>query len=63
MRQRVAGLVRDELGHSLDILEKNVYKFCWIVDFPMYEIDPQTNKIEFTTTRFQCLRAGWMHSK
>jgi aspartyl-tRNA synthetase len=55
---RVAGLVRDELGHSLDILEKNVYKFCWIVDFPMYEIDPQTNKIEFSHNPFSMPQGG-----
>ena len=34
--QKIAGLVRIELGKRLDLIEKNVYKFCFIVDFPMY---------------------------
>ena len=34
--QKIAGLVRIELGNRLDLIEKNVYKFCFIVDFPMY---------------------------
>ena len=36
--QKIAGLVRIELGKRLDLIEKNVYKFCFIVDFPMYEL-------------------------
>ncbi len=38
-QQKIAGLVRIELGNRLDLIEKNVYKFsCFIVDFPMYEV-------------------------
>ena len=36
--QKISGLIRIELGKRLDLLEKNVYKFCFIVDFPMYEL-------------------------
>ena len=38
-----AGLVRTELGVGLDLLEKDAYRFCWIVDFPMYEYDDEGN--------------------
>ena len=39
--QKIAGLVRIELGKRLDLLEKDVYKFCFIVDFPMYELSDE----------------------
>ena len=39
--QKIAGLVRIELGKRLELIEKNVYKFCWIVDFPMYELSDE----------------------
>ena len=38
-----AGQIRIELGKRLDLLEKDVYKFCFIVDFPMYELDDDGN--------------------
>ncbi|MEG2450307.1 MAG: aspartate--tRNA ligase [Clostridia bacterium] len=41
--EKQAGYIRTELGVGLDLLEKNVYKFCWIVDFPMYELDDDGN--------------------
>lgn len=55
---KLAGLVRDELGSRLDLIEKDVYKFCWIVDFPMYELDPETNKIEFSHNPFSMPQGG-----
>lgn len=38
-----AGFVRTELGVGLNLLEKDAYRFCWIVDFPMYEYDDEGN--------------------
>lgn len=38
-----AGYLRTELGEGLDLIEKNAYRFCWIVDFPMYEYDDEGN--------------------
>ncbi len=37
--EKAAGFVRTELGTGLDLIEKNAFRFCWIVDFPMYEYD------------------------
>lgn len=41
--EKQAGYVRTELGVGLDLLEKNAFRFCWIVDFPMYEYDDEGN--------------------
>lgn len=41
--EKQAGYVRTELGIGLDLIEKNAYRFCWIVDFPMYEYDDDGN--------------------
>jgi aspartyl-tRNA synthetase len=56
--EKLAGLVRNELGKRLDLLEKDVYKFCWIVDFPMYEINPDTEQIEFSHNPFSMPQGG-----
>mgnify|MGYP003668462560 CR=1 FL=1 len=53
-----AGTVRTKLGHELDLLEKNVFKFCWIVDFPMYELDDKTGQIEFSHNPFSMPQGG-----
>lgn len=41
--EKQAGYVRTELGTGLDLIEKNAFRFCWIVDFPMYEYDDEGN--------------------
>ena len=56
--QKIAGLVRIELGKRLDLLEKNVYKFCWIVDFPMYEYNEDEEKIDFSHNPFSMPQGG-----
>lgn len=53
-----AGIVRNILGTELDLLEKDVYKFCWIVDFPMYEIGEETGEIEFCHNPFSMPQGG-----
>jgi len=50
--QTFAGKVRDKIGNDLDLLKKNSFEFCWIVDFPMYEIDEKTNKLQFSHNPF-----------
>ena len=55
---KFAGTVRDKLGRDLDLLEKNVFRFCWIVDFPMYERDEETGKIEFSHNPFSMPQGG-----
>ncbi len=55
---KFAGTVRTKLGDDLDLLEKNCFKFCWIVDFPMFELDEDTGKIEFSHNPFSMPQGG-----
>ena len=55
--QKIAGLVRIELGKRLDLIEKNVYKFCFIVDFPMYELSDE-GTIDFSHNPFSMPQGG-----
>ena len=55
--QKIAGLVRIELGKRLDLIEKNVYKFCLIVDFPMYELSDE-GTIDFNHNPFSMPQGG-----
>ena len=52
-----AGYLRTELGVGLDLLEKNAFRFCWIVDFPMYELDDEGN-IGFSHNPFSMPQGG-----
>ena len=55
--QKIAGLVRIELGKRLDLIQKNVYKFCFIVDFPMYEL-ADDGSIDFSHNPFSMPQGG-----
>ncbi|BCX18046.1 MAG: aspartate--tRNA(Asp/Asn) ligase [Geminicoccaceae bacterium] len=55
---KLAGAVRIELGKQLDLLEKRTYRFCWIVDFPMYEWDEEEKKITFSHNPFSMPQGG-----
>ena len=53
----LAGRIRAELGNRLDLIEKDVYKFCWIVDFPMYELNDEGN-LDFCHNPFSMPQGG-----
>ena len=55
---QLAGQARTKLGQDLDLLEKNVFRLCWIVDFPMFEMAEQTGKIEFSHNPFSMPQGG-----
>ena len=55
---KFGGLVRTRLGEELDLIEKNAYRFCWIVDFPMFELNEDTQKIEFSHNPFSMPQGG-----
>ena len=55
---KLAGQARLKLGDDLDICEKNIYKFCWVVDFPMFEEDEVSGKIEFSHNPFSMPQGG-----
>jgi len=56
--ERAAGQVRTRLGTDLDLVAKDAYRFCWIVDFPMYEWNDETKKIEFSHNPFSMPQGG-----
>ncbi|KLN60184.1 aspartyl-tRNA synthetase [Kiloniella spongiae] len=55
---KFAGHVRNKLGTDLELLDKGVFKFCWIVDFPMFELDEDTGKIDFSHNPFSMPQGG-----
>ena len=55
---KLAGQARLKLGADLDIVEKGVFKLCWIVDFPMYEADEGTGVIDFSHNPFSMPQGG-----
>lgn len=55
---KCAGYIRTELGQAMDLIEKNIYKFCWIVDFPMYETDEETGELTFCHNPFSMPQGG-----
>ena len=56
--KKAAGLLRTRIGEELDLIEKNVFKFCWIVDFPMYEIGEESGQLEFSHNPFSMPQGG-----
>ncbi|CDZ23807.1 Aspartate-tRNA ligase [[Clostridium] cellulosi] len=53
-----AGQIRTWLGENLNLIDKDAFEFCFIVDFPMYEYNPETDKIEFTHNPFSMPQGG-----
>ncbi len=54
----IAAAARNKIGEILDLIEKDVFKFCWIIDFPMYEQDRDTGKIDFSHNPFSMPQGG-----
>ncbi|OGV68382.1 MAG: aspartate--tRNA ligase [Lentisphaerae bacterium RIFOXYA12_FULL_48_11] len=55
---RIAGDLRLKLGRDLDRVEKDCYRFCWIVDFPMYEFDDENKAVIFSHNPFSMPQGG-----
>jgi aspartyl-tRNA synthetase len=55
---KFAGLARDRVGEELDLIDKDRFELCWIVDFPMYEWDDDTKSIEFSHNPFSMPQGG-----
>jgi len=54
----LAGRARIRIGTEQKLIDENLFKFCWIVDFPMFEKDEQTGKIEFSHNPFSMPQGG-----
>lgn len=55
---KLAGAARNSIGEQLELLEDGVFKFCWIVDFPMYEWDEDNKKVDFSHNPFSMPQGG-----
>ena len=50
--EKITALARDKIAKDLELINENIFAFCWIVDYPMFEKNEQTNKIEFSHNPF-----------
>ena len=55
---KLAGFARTRVAEQLDLLEKNAFRFCWIVDFPMFEFNDEQKKIDFSHNPFSMPQGG-----
>ena len=53
-----AALARTKIANELKLIKENEFKFCWVVDYPMYQLNPETNKIEFSHNPFSMPQGG-----
>ena len=49
---KILSLARSKIANELKLINDNEYAFCWIVDYPMFEIDENTKKIKFSHNPF-----------
>ncbi len=50
--ERITSLARDKIAKDLNLIDENTFAFCWVIDYPMFEKNDQTNKIEFSHNPF-----------
>ncbi len=55
---KLAGQARVRVGEQLDIVEKDAFRFCWIIDFPFYEWDEENKKLDFAHNPFSMPQGG-----
>ena len=55
---KFSGKVRTRIGEDLDLIATNEFRFCWIVDFPMYELNEETGRIDFSHNPFSMPQGG-----
>lgn len=55
---KFAGLVRSRIAQELDLIQKDAFRFCWVTDFPMYELNEETGQIDFSHNPFSMPQGG-----
>ncbi len=58
---KLAGAARNRIGQTLGLIEENCFKFCWVVDFPMFEYDEDAKKVDFSHNPFS-MPQGELHA-
>jgi aspartyl-tRNA synthetase len=56
--ERITGDLRVKIGRDLDLVEKDVFRFCWVVDFPMFEWDEERKQVSFSHNPFSMPQGG-----
>ena len=56
--EKFAGVVRNRIAEELDLSEKGAFRFCWITDFPMFEVNEETKQIDFSHNPFSMPQGG-----
>src|SRR5208282_4721192 len=56
--QKMSGIVRARIADELALIEPDAYRFCWIVDFPMFELDEESGKVAFSHNPFSMPQGG-----
>ena len=56
--QKFAGAVRQRVATELDLSEKNAFRFCWVTDFPMFELNEETGQVDFSHNPFSMPQGG-----
>lgn len=56
--QKLAGLARVRIGEALSLIDKDVFSFCWVIDFPMFEYNEDEKKIDFSHNPFSMPQGG-----
>ena len=55
---KLAGAVRTKLGHDLGLIASGEFRFCWVVDFPMFELNEESGQIDFSHNPFSMPQGG-----
>jgi aspartyl-tRNA synthetase len=55
---KLAGVIRAQLGLELNLINKNKFEICWVTDFPFFELNDQTNKLDFCHNPFSMPQGG-----
>lgn len=55
---KIAGKVRVRIGHELGLYEQDAYRFCWVTDFPMFELNEETGQVDFSHNPFSMPQGG-----
>ena len=61
--EKITSLARDKIAKDLDLIDDNIFAFCWIVDYPMFEKDEITNKIKFSHNPFSMPQGDLLEKK
>ena len=57
--EKISGLARQKIAEDLDLIQKNQFRFCWIVDYPLYQFNEEEKKIDFSHNPFSMPKVSY----